>query len=203
MSFNAAFWKWFGASKVVDKRGAPLLVYRGEYGPASKAFATRRGTISFGSKKAATYYARNANDRLESVVNPRVFAAYVRIENPFLNNPTDPFLDLSVVSKKLGKREAMRIARKFSNDIEYTSNWAEGYSDDYSSVAALLKAKPKELGNLYFDAYKFFDDRAEVEKLKRAGFDGAIHVGNGETIDEVEYKIFHPDQAAIMEVVDV
>lgn len=31
--FNAAFWKWFGDSKVVDSHGQPLVVYHGTTGP--------------------------------------------------------------------------------------------------------------------------------------------------------------------------
>jgi len=46
------------------------------------------------------------------------------------------------------------------------------------------------LMNLYFNAYKFLDDLVEVDRLKAAGYDGAIHIGNGETAGVLEYRVF-------------
>ncbi len=42
--FNAAFWKWFKKSKVVNKRGEPLPVYHGTDYDFSK-FEQRKGSI--------------------------------------------------------------------------------------------------------------------------------------------------------------
>jgi len=61
--------------------------------------------------------------------------------------------------------------------------------DILASVADLLKRRPQELKNLYFDAYKYLDDPKEVALLRRKGYDGAIHTGNGETSTSIEYRV--------------
>ena len=88
----------------------------------------------------------------------------------------------------------MRIAKKFSSDIEYTGNWDENYAGKYASVADLLKRRPQELKNLYFDTFKYLNDPEEVALLRKKGYDGAIHVGNGETSTSTEYRVFDPSQ---------
>ena len=118
----------------------------------------------------------------------------MKIENPIIENYSDPFIDLSHIADKLGRREAKRIALKFDNDIRYTGNWDQNYAREYDSVAQLLKKKPTELKNLYFNAHKFLDDIAEIERLKEADYDGAIHMGSGETASAVEYRVFNPRQ---------
>lgn len=118
----------------------------------------------------------------------------MKIENPIIENHSDPFIELSHLAEKLGRREAKRIALKFDNEIQYAGNWADNYAREYGSVAHLLKKRPSELKNLYFDTYKFLDDIAEMERLKEAGYDGAIHIGNGETASVLEYRVFDPRQ---------
>jgi len=98
------------------------------------------------------------------------------------------------IEKELGRTEAMRIARKFSKNIEYTGNWDENYADKYASVADLLKRQPQELKKLYFDTFKYLDDPKEVALLQKKGYDGAIHIGNGETSTSTEYRIFDLSQ---------
>ncbi len=90
----------------------------------------------------------------------------------------------------------MRIAEKFSSDIEYTGNWDEYYAGKYTSVVDLLKRHPQQLKNLYFDTFKYLDDPKEVAALLKKGYDGAIHLGNGKTFVSIEYRIFHPSQVS-------
>ena len=65
-----------------------------------------------------------------------------------------------------------------------------------STVASLncSRKKPDELENLYYCAYKFPDDPIEAERLKKAGYDGAIHIGNGETATFLEFRVFNSRQ---------
>lgn len=66
--------------------------------------------------------------------------------------------------------------------------------DKYASVADLLDRHPQELKKLYLDAFKYLDDPEEVALLQKKGYDGAIHVGNGETSTSTEYRVFGPSQ---------
>lgn len=187
---------WFGKSQVVDPKGKPLVVYRGEHGnlPEGQVFHSRMPhSLTFSGPDAANFYAMEPNWHKDVAQAPRVTPGYLKIENPIINNPSDPFVDLSMFQDKFGTREARRIAHKFAGGIENTGNWFENYGD-FSGVADLLKREPKELRNLYFDAFQYLDDADEVARLRKRGYDGALHIGNGETATNMEYRIFDPSQ---------
>ena len=73
--FNAAFWRFFGDSKVVDEDGNPLVVYHGTHAKFS-TFRVGSGGIYFTSDPRA---AANFMGRGGVVV---VVAAYLSIQNP-------------------------------------------------------------------------------------------------------------------------
>lgn len=191
------FWRWFGDSKVVDAEGRPLVAYRGEHGLSDTQFHTQLGSLSFGSKDAANTYSTDPNDYRMIPESPRVIPSYLKISNPVMHVDEDPFIELGDIAAALGNKEAIRIAKKFSDAIEGTGNWTEEINgdDQYSGVTEFLDKHPDRVNELYFDAYQYLDDAEEVAKLKAAGFDGAIHGGNGETAGENEYKIFDENQA--------
>lgn len=189
------FQDWFGKSHATNPDGTPAVVYRGEHGTpaADKQFHSRLNSLSFcNDPAAASIYAMHANVHKDVAQAPRVSPVYLKIEKPIINNLQDPFIELAHIEKELGQREATRIAKKFSSDIEYTSNWDENYAGEYASVADLLARNPQELKNLYFDTFRYLDDPEEVALLQKKGYDGAIHVGNGETWTSIEYRVFDP-----------
>lgn len=194
LGLTPALAAWFGQSKVVGTDGKPLVVYRGEHGETTDQFHSRMNSLSFGSKEAAISYAIHPNKHNEVPVAPRVIPVYLRILNPIVDNRDDPFVDLSDLSLKLGRDNAMRLAIKFAHAIENTGNWDENYSEKYSDVAALLADTPEALDSLFFDAYHLLDDADEVSRFKALGYDGAIHMGNGETAVELEYRVFDESQ---------
>lgn len=187
--------KWFGQSRAVNPDGTVAVLYRGEHGAPVEGeyFHSRLHGLSFtDDSDAANTYAMSPNNcQLDRTAEaPRVTPVHLKIENPIIENRNDPFVDLSHLARKLGRKEAKRIALKFDRDIRYTGNWDINYASEYDSVAQLLKEKPGELENLYFSAYKFLDDPEEIARLKNAGYDGAIHIGNGETATSLEYRVF-------------
>jgi ADP-Ribosyltransferase in polyvalent proteins len=191
--------EWFGQSRATEPDGTPAVLYRGEHGALvdDEYLQSRLNSLSFtADRDAANTYALSPNNsQFDSVAEaPRVTPVHLKIENPIIENHSDPFIDLSHLADKLGRREAKRIALKFDRDIRYTGNWEDNYAREYGSVAQLLKKKPNELKNLYFNAHKFLDDITEIERLKEAGYDGAIHIGNGETASVLEYRVFNPRQ---------
>ncbi len=191
--------KWFGQSRAIEPDGTPAILYRGDYGAraGSDYLQSHLNSLSFTEDRdAANIYAMSPDySQFGGVAEaPRITPVYLKIENPIIENRNDPFIDLSHLAEKLGRREAKRIALRFDDDIRHTGNWDENYASGYCSVAQLLKERPDELKNLYFNAHKFLDDPLEVRRLSRAGYDGAIHIGNGETATSLEYRVFDSRQ---------
>jgi len=186
---------------VVDDEGSPLVVYRGEYGanqdlPGDNLFQSRLGSISFGSAEAASFYAEEPNNRNDRPVAPRVFPALLSITNPIIHNLEDPFIDLSALEAALGREHALRIACKFGHAVQNTNCWEEMAAElGVVCVEEAVQDHPDRLLEAYFDVFYLLDDPDEIRLLKEHGFDGAIHMGNGETADELEYRIFDESQA--------
>jgi hypothetical protein len=196
-SMHSTFRRWFGSSHATNSNGTPAVVYRGEHGtpPKDRQFHSRLNSLSFcDDPAAASTYAIHPNVLTDVAQAPRVSPVHLKIERPIIKNLDDPFIDLAHIENELGVEEAIRIAKKFSSDIEYTGNWDENYAGKYASVADLLKQHPQELKKLYFDAFKYLDDPNEVAQLRKKGYDGAIYVGNGETSTRTEYRVFDPSQ---------
>jgi hypoxanthine-guanine phosphoribosyltransferase len=190
------FKRWFGDSKVVDAQGKPLVVYRGEHGGDGQPRTTLASYTFVDDPKVASTYAMSPNDTRNflSADSPKVIPAFLSIQNPVIENRDDPFVEFSDLVKKLGRDVSIKFARKHADWIQNTGNWEENFADKYESVDALLDASPSAVSELYMDAYPLLDDFAFVGAAKDAGFDGAIHVGNGESMDAVEYKVFLPEQ---------
>jgi hypothetical protein len=171
-----------------------VIAYRGQHGRKTGQLETRQAAVYFGDEVVAERYARNPNQRGDVPVEPHVFVAKVKLYRPFINNPNDPFLELSDVINQLGSFEAERIARKFASHIMQTNHWESTFSK-MTGVEELLRRKPAALKDLYFPAYWFLSDRVEVEKLKAAGYDGAIHGGSGASALTTEYCVFDADKS--------
>lgn len=179
---------------VSDPSRHPLIVYRGEHGTSSEPVHSRHRAISFGTAVAASSYAISPNNPADVPAAPRVMAAYLSIAKPVIDNRDDPFIEMGTVLEKLGRDKAERIARRFAGHIENTGNWVDGFAHDFESVEQLLDLEPERLSELYLDAYPVFDDDEVVGWFADAGYDGAIHLGNGETALEEEFKVFDRSQ---------
>jgi len=186
-------------SFLTNPDGSRLVVYRGEHGSyAGKAFHTRSATLYFSDVEAANYYAMHPNNRNEFAEQPRVIPAYLKMSKPFINTPLDSFIELSEVEQKLGTAEAKRIACKFAYWVKATDNWQFTINPDehWHGVAEYLYHNKDGLKHLFFQAYPFFADEREVNRLKRQGYDGAIHAGTGmATANRTEYCVFNHKQA--------
>lgn len=181
--------------------GSPLIAYRGEHGctkeeSRSGLFQSRLGSISFGSAETASFYAEEPNNRNDRPVAPRVYPVALRIENPIIHNLEDPFIDLRALEEALGREHALRIACKFAHAVQNTNCWEEMAAElGIVCVEEAAQDHPDRLLEAYFDVFYLLDDPDEVRLLAEHGFDGAIHMGNGETADELEYRIFDESQA--------
>jgi len=81
------FWKWFGDSEVVDKRGRPLVVYHG----TDKSFDTFRN-----KNRGLVYYftpsAINASSYSGST-NSNIIQVYIKSENPYRGGKEEELLE--------------------------------------------------------------------------------------------------------------
>jgi GNAT superfamily N-acetyltransferase len=195
LSERPAFRAWFAGSHAVDNQGNPIVVYRGEHGEGDDQLQTMLGTYTFTEDaEVANQYAVDPNDSSMTPLAPKVIPAYLSIQNPILVNYNDPFIDIHVLVDKLGRETAEKFTRKHGDWIRNTDNWHENYSQKYRSVNELLDAEPDALGKLYLDAYPLLDDAEFIQAAKDAGFDGAIHIGNGASAASLEYRVFSPEQ---------
>jgi hypothetical protein len=182
-------------TKAVDKEGRPVTAYRGEYGPSDR-LSTESGSYSFGTRDAANLYATEPNNLNAVTEAMKVFPAQLSIRKPLINTPGDPFIDLPVLRKALGKKEFDRVVRENADRIEGTGAFDElADAKGYTSVLDLMKKNPKDLDSLYTEIFPILDDPKTVKTLQRRGYDGAIYGGSGATALEPEYRIFSPSQA--------
>ena len=165
------------------------IVYRGEHGSyiPGQPLSTRLGSISFGTIRAAMIYASTPNDSHEKVVNPRVLKAEIEITNPIFNNETDPFIDLILIRPAIGDEKLLELAFDLEDHLLNTDNYLEIIDEhDCKDLKSLIeKCGTNILDSLYIDAYPILDSEKYVGWFSEAGFDGAIHKGCGETMDEV------------------
>jgi hypothetical protein len=185
------FKKWFGKSKVVDADGNPLVVYRGERGKeGSEGFQSRSGSLSFGSQQAASTYVMHPTDCRDQAQNPRVYPVYLSIQNPFINDGSDPFVDVSRIIEAVGEQKTHELLQRHESFLYSTDNWQENFAD-FDGIGAVIKEAPHRLKELYIDAFPLLDDSKFVADLKKAGYDGAIYGGSGETAMEFEYRVLN------------
>jgi GGDEF domain-containing protein len=187
---------------------APILAYRGEHGPDASPgkWQTRLPSLSFAhSQKIAEEYAHEPNDRTNDshAVAPRVISAHLRISKPWINDPDDPFVDLSHIKRTLGHDRAMWVAREFGDHIANTNAWeetAQHYDAKYDEPEEVLRRHPEAMDRLCVMAFPLLDHPEFVEHLKQAGYDGAVHAGMGVNHDEPEYRVFDHSQATPVSV---
>lgn len=190
------FRSWFDGS-VVHEAGTPIVVWRGEHGPTSgRRFATRHGSLSFGTRETACLYAISPNELHNDpvAIAPRVSPFYLRITRPVMNDPDDPFIDMTHLIRALGREAAMDAALRLSSHVTRTGLWEEGYAQEWGSdLAGLLTARPSALDDLYGIAHPFLDDPELCRLLAGAGYDGAVCGGWGANACEPEWRLI--DQA--------
>lgn len=190
-----------------------ITAYRGQHGPddPGNPIQSRGGSISFGSKRAAKIYATSPNDMNDEPDTPRIIVANLTINNPVINEPNDPFIDFSVIASALGQEKALIIMRELYSvgHIGNTDNFGERISEweldnETNPLEIMIESDPdRAISELYVDAYPVFDEKEWVEWFREAGYDGAVHGGNGETALEAEYKVFDTQKIDIKHIIAI
>jgi hypothetical protein len=175
-------------------------VYRGQYGSAH-GYESQLESLSFSEYAAARTYALEPNDSEGQLGAPRIFESKITINNPFIVNFDDPFIDAEVIIGAIGLVAATRALIRLSPYIENTNNWYELEEETGASCPEeFIEKYPSRVTELYLDIYPVLDDPIVIELLKQAGYDGAVHVGNNVTSEALEYRVFNPKNAVILSV---
>lgn len=176
------FKKWFGESKVVDKKGNPIVVYHGSnysfdaFGyekMGEKGTSEGRGFYFSQSEKTAKGYGKN------------LVKAYVNISNP-----------ASLTEKTITKSDIKKLIKSHGNIADAISNWGDVSYDGLSNV---LNAAVDSIYNNDNDVdiineigtSIFHSQWGEYFPLvkEKLGFDGTIFK-HGETTN---YVVFNPE----------
>lgn len=176
--------------------GKALRLFRGECAhPNHETPKSYLRALYFGNVDVANVYA-GGDSNTGDYYTSRVFPVYLILDRPFIDQPLDPFLEMRYVRLTLGLGEAKRIAIRFAKYIEETDNWCERVNPDnkYKGVADYLH-QGGSVDELYFQAHRFFDSLMEINRLRKRGYDGAIHRGSGiGSADTTEYCVFSRNQ---------
>lgn len=152
---RAAFWRWFGNSKVVDDQGRPLVVYRGTSGPS--VHQTTLPAISFAPipTVASVYSSQSAKRGEHYPAGASVTPCYLKIERPVV------FKKIDLVEKDLFR------AIKGLTSIDY-KNIMNSKALEHSWY---LNSKDEK----YYRAYVVADSRVFINIINHLGYDGIQH----------------------------
>jgi CheY-like chemotaxis protein len=106
----------------------------------------------------------------------------------FPEDEPEAALDLLRSAIAIGCERTLQIAREMRAQIEYTDRWMEELGKSFKTPLDFLQNNADAWDQLYLNAYLVFDSPKYVAWFGAKGFDGAIHVGNGESaLEQVEY----------------
>ena len=169
------FKKFFGKSKVVDEKGAPLKVYRGEYsmkGEEPRELETKnRATLTFtDAKGVADVYATdpNAYNDAEGMTGQNTGSYYINIEKP---------LDLTRYDEPVAELDALRrqVPKEYHAELHAALDKATSWREEGMEVSG---SSADMAGDVITDSYRLADSEELVAVLKKAGFDGMIIYGD-------------------------
>lgn len=89
-------------------------------------------------------------------------ACELAISNPLTTDPPNPFVDFSILRKKLGEGVARQIMLRHSDYVVQTSEWEEHFSGIYEDVQALVAHDPTKPEQLYAQVWPLLDDHETV-----------------------------------------
>ena len=142
------FKKWFDGSKVVDKKGRPLVVYHGtdkifsvfdgaKGGASTGAYSGTLGHFFTSRKSTAKYYSRGRNPNVESSTRagnePNVMPVYLNMKNPLIHDMKNK------VYREKSFAEIIKKAKELGNDgVIFERAYDSG---EYDRLDAVVKGK--------------------------------------------------------------
>jgi hypothetical protein len=180
---NAAFRRWFGESKVVDERGAPLVVWHGSMAPDFTRFDLDRVTdawgIHFGTREAATTFTSPAIEKSPELLLRHVRPFYLSLRNPLLmRDEGEEWLDGVLYQLRDLKVIRPEDLAPLQAEMERVRTAAFYATPDARFTSAMPKAQAKFLRDL----------------LLRLGYDGVRYENRYEDVGSTSWIAFLPTQ---------
>lgn len=177
------FRRWFGASKVVDERGEPLVVYHGSMAPDFDVFDFGRVTdalgFHFGTREAAAVFTSPAIEKSPDLSVRHIRPFYLRIQNPIqLSDEGEEWLDgvlFQLAEKRVIKNSALEPLQE---KMEKARRDAYYSVPDAKFTQAQEKAQAKFLRDL----------------LLHLGYDGVKYKNEYENVGSTSWIVFEPTQ---------
>jgi hypothetical protein len=157
-----AFRRWFAGSWVVDDRGQPLLVYRGEHGEdTSELVRSRMGSSVLSFTDSADLASHFAMERYREgeTPTPRLVPVYLRIKNPVIT-PDDVDQtgeEFTVSTQTMIDRVGRAAVKKVFDELR------PGLMDDPEYA---------------LPPFGYLNNLAFVKAAKKKGYDGALFLGD-------------------------
>jgi len=203
ITYNPAFRKWFGDSKVVDDNGEPLVVYHGTGAEISIEDGFIFDYDKIGeqgrSEGAGFYFTSNRRVAEGYGADGTIIEAYMSIQKP-LAYDSPPF-DIDTVEKIIS-RIAEIEAKDYEIDIEdgFLSNYGDTRYDGLENVVASAAEAIADEETALDQLGGFIGSGVEASHVNQAvrditGYDGVITGGFGGKGSEVPiYVAFFPEQ---------
>lgn len=138
--------------------------------------------------------------------NPSWLINHVSLEitNPFINDPTDPFVDIGNFREILSPHQYQTVAQKKGNLLIETNEW-ERIQERHpeKGLMEVYHQHPKEFDKLPLWASVAYNCSAIYDHLLLSGYDGAIHAAEGPHAPVTVYHTFHPARIKFIETLTV
>lgn len=174
------------------------MLYVG-YIATTKPFADsnlQQSTMVYNNKVAAE---NAASDWFEDGFITKVS---VIIDNPFINDPKDPFIDIGKFRSLLSPDLYRQLAQSFPEELTETNEW-ERVQERHPgcSLMDIFNQFPDEFDALPLWAEEAYNTTIVRTALLANNYDGAIHAIHGPYNDALAYHAFHPTRLTFIEAV--
>lgn len=182
---TTAFKKWFGASKVVDEKGQPQVMFhgtsnteRGEAFTFFDSYGSNYGLFGQGSYFTADPAVASSYTTKGRGASPTVYPVYMSIKNP-----------IDMDSNVTGENSSVAAWEKAFPDVDFQGTEREPRNGSTYTNEDFYRIAEDHFIEEQFERYEAAE--ALQEGLRSMGYDGITHVGGGRVKSEgVKHRVF-------------
>src|ERR1035437_8889033 len=167
-----SFKKWFGNSKVVDKKGNPLIVYHGE------PIGATNSEIKNDKYRVGRFFSSSPD--VAGAYGPKVFKAYLKMDKPFVVDAKENLYDDIPTPKQM--RGWLGTTR---NSTDLTVEWAFKHGYDGAIIRNVYEPNKPVRANDYVPF--------RLAQIRNADEVKVYEAHSGHFLTDA-YFVFHPSQ---------